>query len=151
MPYVCVRYDDLVTGPETQARRMFEHLGVAHEPRAVRYDGHEHITKSFGDPMSVEKHDKPVTEPAEGHGAHACDATVHTVKRLRAPWAKLLARVFAVDVLACPRCTTGRMQRIAFITMSSAIRAILASVGLSTAPPSRSPARDSVQADFVWT
>jgi hypothetical protein len=44
-------------------------------------------------------------------------------------------RVFAIDVLACPRCS-ARMQRIAFVTEASAIRKILDAVGY----PGDSPA-----------
>lgn len=89
--------------------------------------------------------------PTECHDGHERAAICTATKRLRLPWAKLLARVFAVNVLACPRCTTGNMQRIAFITTASAIRAILTSVGLSTAPPIRFRARGASQGDFVWT
>lgn len=62
VPHVHVRYDDIVADPEAQARRIFEHLGLPHEPQAVSYGEHAHISKSFGDPMSVEKHKKPVTD-----------------------------------------------------------------------------------------
>ena len=62
VPYVHVRYDDLVADPATQAKRMFEHIGVANEANAVDYGDHSHITKSFGDPMSVEKHKRPVAD-----------------------------------------------------------------------------------------
>jgi len=73
-------------------------------------------------------------------------------KRKRYDWAKLLARVFKVDVLACPRCNS-RMQRIAFITTHEAIRGILNSMGLATAPPPPSRALDdaSEQREFGWT
>ena len=60
VPYVHVRYDDLVADPEAHAKRFFEHLELPHEPGAVDYGEHEHISKSFGDPMSVEKHRRPV-------------------------------------------------------------------------------------------
>jgi hypothetical protein len=46
----------------------------------------------------------------------------------RTSWAKLLARVFAVDVLACPRCSS-RMQRIEWCTHPARIRAVLAATG----------------------
>lgn len=62
VPFVHVRYEDLVADPEPHLRRIFEHVGVAHEPGAVEYGRHEHITKSYGDPMSVEKHTRPVTD-----------------------------------------------------------------------------------------
>ncbi|MEZ0312143.1 MAG: sulfotransferase [Myxococcota bacterium] len=62
VPYVHVRYDDMVANPEPHARRIFEHLGLAHESGAIDYGEHSHITKSFGDPMSVEKHKRPVAD-----------------------------------------------------------------------------------------
>ncbi|MBC7792428.1 MAG: sulfotransferase [Clostridia bacterium] len=65
VPYVHVRYDDLVTDPEAHTRRIFEHLGLPHEAHAVDYGEHQHITKSFGDPTAVEKHQKPVTDSLE--------------------------------------------------------------------------------------
>jgi hypothetical protein len=50
------------------------------------------------------------------------------------PWAELLKRVFAVDVLRCPDCG-GRRRIIASITQGSVIRAILATLGLPTEAP----------------
>ena len=82
--------------------------------------------------------------------AHGCAEAHASAKRVRLPWAKLLARVFAADVLTCPRCDGGRLQRIAFITTTPAIRAILASVGLSTAPPVRQRASVSAQTELDW-
>ena len=60
VPFVHVRYDDLVTEPAAQMQRIFAHLGVAFEPEAVTYGQHRHISKSYGDPMSVERHVQPV-------------------------------------------------------------------------------------------
>ncbi len=54
-------------------------------------------------------------------------------------WAELLRRVFAVDVLACPRCG-GRMRVIALIDDPSVVRRILAHLGiLGDASPPRGP------------
>lgn len=56
------------------------------------------------------------------------------------PWAELLQRVYMVDVLECPAC--GRQfQHLACVFDSQAIKQILQSCGLPTAPPPRSPAR----------
>jgi hypothetical protein len=46
----------------------------------------------------------------------------------RYSWAKLLARVFAVDVLACPRCSS-RLQRVEWCTHPTRITAVLAATG----------------------
>lgn len=60
--------------------------------------------------------------------------------RSRLPWAELLARVFAIDVLACPRCQS-RMSRIAWITDTQTIEKILRAVGLPTDSPVFHPPR----------
>ena len=51
-------------------------------------------------------------------------------------WAELMKRVWAIDVLACPRCQ-GRMRLLAVIHSPESIRKILECLGLpSRAPPS---------------
>ncbi len=55
-------------------------------------------------------------------------------KICRPDFAKLMARVFDIDVLACPRCKSG-MQRISFIKDPKAIMDILKSLKMGTAPP----------------
>ena len=62
-------------------------------------------------------------------------------KRPRYDWASLLRRCFSVDVLACPRCHSGRMQRISWITKADAIRNILRAVGLPADWPQPAPSR----------
>jgi len=49
-------------------------------------------------------------------------------------WAKMLARIFSIDILTCPRCQSKR-QMISWITESQAIKDILDSLGMPTAPP----------------
>ena len=56
------------------------------------------------------------------------------------PWAELLARTFAVDVLACPRCQ-GRMRLLALVKGPASIARYLAMVGEATEVPRRSPGR----------
>jgi len=63
--------------------------------------------------------------------AHACG---------RHPWAELLQRVFALDVLRCPGCG-GRRRILAAITQAEVIRAVLAALHLPTEPPPVHPAR----------
>ncbi|MEK7704687.1 MAG: sulfotransferase [Myxococcota bacterium] len=65
VPYVQVRYEDLVQDPEPHMRRVLDHLGLAFEPGVVEYGKHKHITKSYGDPMSVEKHQRPVQDSVD--------------------------------------------------------------------------------------
>jgi len=54
-------------------------------------------------------------------------------------WAALMRRVFALDVLACPRCG-GRLRVIATIQDPAVVRAILAPLGLAPGPASPCPA-----------
>ncbi len=56
------------------------------------------------------------------------------------PWAELLARTFAVDVLACPRCQ-GRMKLLALVKSPASIARYLATVEEATEVPRRSPGR----------
>ena len=56
------------------------------------------------------------------------------------PWAELLARTFAVDVLACPRCQ-GRMKLLALVKGPVSIARELAAALEVTEVPRRSPGR----------
>ena len=51
-----------------------------------------------------------------------------------------MARIFAVDVLQCPRCG-GRMRILAAIEDPSVARKILDCLGLPSRPPPVAPAR----------
>ena len=55
-------------------------------------------------------------------------------------WAQLMARVFALDVLACPRCGS-RMRILAAIEDPVVARKILDSLGLPSRAPPVAPAR----------
>jgi hypothetical protein len=71
-------------------------------------------------------------------------------RKYRVPWADLLQKVFAIDVLACPDCN-GRMQLIAFITQATVAKAkrILDHLGLeSTGPPVARAAPPPEQVDL---
>ncbi len=46
----------------------------------------------------------------------------------------MMARVYDIDVLECPRCQS-RMKMISFVTESKAIKDILTSLKMTTAPP----------------
>jgi hypothetical protein len=55
-------------------------------------------------------------------------------------WSQLMARIFAVDVLECPRCGS-RMRILAAIEDPVVARKILDSLGLPSRPPPVAPAR----------
>ena len=50
-------------------------------------------------------------------------------------WALLLARIYEVFPLVCPRSCGGEMRIIAFITDAGAVREILSHLGEPTSPP----------------
>ena len=56
------------------------------------------------------------------------------------PWAELLERTFALDVLVCPNCQ-GRMKLLAVVKNPASIARYLAAVGELTEVPSRAPGR----------
>ncbi|MGH8252059.1 MAG: transposase [Steroidobacteraceae bacterium] len=75
----------------------------------------------------------PVIAPHSGSSLPAatrCRASRH--------WARLLARIYEVRPLACPRCH-GEMRLIAFLTEPNSIRTILAHLGEPTTPPPLAP------------
>lgn len=61
-PLVHVRYEELVAEPEAGLERIFAFLGLPNEPEAVNYGARFDAKKGPGDPISVEKHSRPVTD-----------------------------------------------------------------------------------------
>src|SRR5262249_5776791 len=57
------------------------------------------------------------------------------------PWAKLLGRVFGLDMRTCPFCRRGALHIIAVITQESVITRILRHLQLASVPPPLTPAR----------
>ncbi len=62
-------------------------------------------------------------------------------------WARLLKRVFALDMEHCPMCQRGTLRIIAAIIERSVIRKILRYLKLAVDPPPIAPAR---QTAFAW-
>jgi hypothetical protein len=69
-----------------------------------------------------------------GAGSRAAPTT-----RQRLSWAQLLARIFHLDVLWCPRCG-GRRRILSFLTDPPVVRRILTHLGLPTEAPPVAPA-----------
>jgi len=65
----------------------------------------------------------------------------------RIPWAKLLARVFAIDMESCERCH-GRMRAIAAVLKETAVVKILTHLGLPAKPPPIAPSTVALQLDL---
>jgi len=64
-------------------------------------------------------------------------------------WARLLKRVFALDMATCPSCHRGALRLIAVMTQGEVIRTILRHLKLAADPPPLAPAR-ARQATFDW-
>ena len=89
---------------------------------------------------------KPAEEPLASADAAATsdDVEKRGGSRYR-PWAELLKRTFAVDVLQCERCH-GRLKLVAIVTDEKSIACFLRKLGEPTDAPPRHPAR----APFYW-
>ena len=74
------------------------------------------------------------TSPAE------CEANCARHRPVRLSWAKLLKRVFEIDMEHCPNCG-GEFKSIAAILEQPVIEKILTHLGLQARAPPRSPAR----------
>ena len=68
------------------------------------------------------------------------DDALQSATSVRSSWARLLKRVFDIDIEYCPHCGAN-MKIIAAIPESSAITKILDHLGISTRAPPRSPAK----------
>ena len=76
----------------------------------------------------------PATPPA------ACEASCAHHRPVRLSWAKLLKRVFEIDLEHCPNCG-GELKIIAAILEQPVIEKILTHLGLQARAPPRAPAR----------
>ena len=86
--------------------------------------GHSDAVTVATDSVSVEPTDVPASTPARRQAAFL--------------WVRLLARIYEVLPLVCPRCG-GPMRLIAFITQPAAIGSILAHIGEPITPPPLAP------------
>lgn len=62
VPLLHVAYEDLVTNPEPQLERVFAFLGLQHDPDAVQYGKAGPVKRGMGDPITVNRHNEPVTD-----------------------------------------------------------------------------------------
>jgi hypothetical protein len=69
VPFVHVRYEDLVTDAEGTLQRISTYLDIPYEPGALDYKKQEVAGKGLGDPVGVKKHDRPVSSSKDTWGA----------------------------------------------------------------------------------
>ncbi|MFP6581033.1 MAG: sulfotransferase [Candidatus Hydrogenedentota bacterium] len=68
VPFVHVRYEDLVSDPEASMKLIYDYIGVDFEAGTIDYGSHqrdESADKGLGDPIGVQQHSRPSTESVE--------------------------------------------------------------------------------------
>ena len=65
VPLLHVAYENLVAEPELQLERIFAFLGLEHDPSVVEYRKAGETKKGMGDPITVHKQGRPVTESVD--------------------------------------------------------------------------------------
>jgi hypothetical protein len=132
-------WDDGTTALKLTPMELMERL-VALVPRP-----RVHLTRYHGVLGPHYKHRKQIApKPPElkvvGQEQDNIDPKQLELKKKNIPWARLLARVFNIDVETCSKCG-GKMKIIAAIEDPKVIRKILEHMGLETKPPPLYPAR----------
>ena len=86
----------------------------------------------------------PAQAQAATEAAAAAESEVETVQARphRISWARLLKRVFDIDMQHCPNCGAGELKIIAAILERPVIQKILDHLGLDPQPPPKGPARE---------
>jgi hypothetical protein len=120
-PDLCAKLAVMVPPPRMHRTRFF---GV--------FSSHARLRSSVVPRRAAAPDTKPPACSRTEAAAADADSDFTTRRRLR--WARLLARVFAVDVLACEACGSN-MVMLAGITEPNAIRRILDAVGCAADSP----------------
>jgi hypothetical protein len=84
---------------------------------------------------------------AEATAAAECEVETVQARPHRISWARLLKRVFDIDMPYCPNCGGGELNIIAAILERPEIEKILSHLGLDPQPPPKGRAREAGQ-DF---
>jgi hypothetical protein len=132
----------LVMPPVAFLRRL---CGIIPPPRRhlVRYSG------VFGPAAKARSRLRALVPARDDAVAPRCAAAPTGSPRAgRLPWADLLRRVFADDVLQCP--CGGRRSIIAVVADPALARTLLAAIGLTDEPPAFAPARAPPQVELAW-
>ena len=87
----------------------------------------------------------PKDEQAAGVAASGvqCEAETVQVRPARISWARLLKRVFDIDMQRCPNCGAGELKIIAAILERPVIEKILAHLGFDPQPPPKGRVREA--------
>ena len=64
-PLVQVGYEQLVQHPEAEMQRVCKFLELPFEAQTIEYGRHEFDSRGLGDPLTVDKHTRPVTDSVD--------------------------------------------------------------------------------------
>jgi hypothetical protein len=114
---------------------LVAHIPDAYEKTAIEYGWYSNRTRGFRKEHGLLAPDPPAKDPAADSDKASLDA--------RRAWARLIAKVYEVNPLTCPRCGS-EMKVVAVIDQEEAIYKILRHLGLlapeeSRAPPATAP------------
>jgi hypothetical protein len=136
-------YESVKPGPGGSVSLMLTPLELIDRLAALSPPPRRHRHRYYGVLAPNAPLRSAVTAPAVAApvpGAHSEEEEPLHRLAARYAWALLLARIYEVFPLACPRCG-GEMRIIAFITEAVTVRDILAHLGEATSPPRMAPAR----------
>lgn len=77
VPLLHLRYEELVREPESQMRRVCDHLGIGFEPGMVEYGSEkpaQQAAAGLGDPITVAKEKRPTTRSVAKWASEMADA-----------------------------------------------------------------------------
>ena len=93
-------------------------------------------------PKVPPEQEQPASEVA---ATVVCEVETVQARPPRISWARLLKRVFGIDMQHCPNCGSGELKIIAAILERPVIEKILTHLGLDPQPPPRGRAREAGQ------
>jgi hypothetical protein len=94
-------------------------------------------------PLVVPQAPQVQEQGTDAPAAAECEAETLQARPNRISWARLLKRVFDIDMQHCPNCGAGELTIIAAILERRVIEKILSHLGLDPQPPPRGRAREA--------
>jgi hypothetical protein len=95
--------------------------------------------RARGVPQGPAKFEEAVIEAA---AAAQCEVEIAQARPQRISWARLLKRVFDIDMQHCPNCGAGELKILAAILERPVIQKILDHLGLDPQPPPKGRGRE---------
>ena len=94
-------------------------------------------------PLVVPQEPAETEQTTEPTATAECEIDPARARPGRISWARLLKRVFDIDMQHCPNCGGGELKIIAAILERPVIEKILTHLGLEPQPPPRGRAREA--------